>query len=401
MQDPWPDRCRTQRSNTLGMLPGRSSMPRIAAALLPLCLAMSGCRSLNYPEVPAATPAHDPTTEGHVAPNTEPGAWVPLSRAGRNALKMRDYDAAEQNYVAALAETTMLPEYDTRVRTALGNVVRIAATYQAQRRWNDSDRLVDLIIENAEAGRGADFSVASPVFIGQGNYRTSHDRSEDAIVVYEATRLLWNADAPQHEAARVQTGQLIAMAYLDAGMPEEAITRMQGLVEDVSRIFGPASAATASAYFKLASAYEQDNDFSRAEEAYQRSLEIRESIDPDGLELANLRNQVASFYADHDRNEQAAELAGLAVATLEAHDVQGANLAAVLDTLASAQTQLGRSDEAEANFKRALAARDQTDPEIRPQLDRVLENYALLLRSLDRDEEARTIEAEISSDNDR
>jgi tetratricopeptide (TPR) repeat protein len=314
---------------------------------------------------------------------------------------MRDYDAAAQNYVAALAETTTLPEYDTRVRTALGNVVRITAIYQAQERWNDADRLVDLIIENAEAGRRADFSVAAPVFISQGNYRTSHDRSEDAIVVYEATRQLWNADAPQHEAARVQIGQSIAVAYLNAGMPEEAVTRMQGLVEDSSRISGPGSAATASAYFTLAYAYEQDDDFSRAEEAYQRSLEIRESIDPDGLELANLRNQVASFYADHDRNEQAAELAGLAVATLEAHDVQGANLAAVLDTLASAQTQLGRSDEAEANFERALAARDQTDPEIRHQLDPMLENYAVLLRSLDRDEEARAIEAKISSDNDR
>jgi tetratricopeptide (TPR) repeat protein len=398
MQDPWPDRCRASRPNSITTLAVTRSALGLAAVMLVLGLVTSGCESLNYPEADETPAETEPPGEGHMASEIEPGAWVPLSRAGRNALRMRDYPAAEQNYVAALAETSELPGYDTRVRAALGNVIRMAAAYQRQDQWEDADRLVDLVALNAQRDRRADYEAAEPVFVRQARHRRSNDRLLDAIALYEATLQLWNADAAQHENTRLQNEHSIAMAYLAADQPAQAAPRLERIVDAAVRIFGPGSRQTAAAYFDLATAYEAEGRFSEAEAAYMRSLEIGEAIDPDALDLAMSRNQVASFYSERDRNEEAMALAGLAVAALEAKGVAGAPLAAALDTLALAQTRLGRTREAEANFKRAITARDQMDPASRHQLDAVLENYAALLRSLDRPEEANALEAKIGAE---
>ena len=70
-------------------------------------------------------------------------------------------------------------------------------------------------------------------------------------------------------------------------------------------------------------------------------------------------------------------------------------LAAVLDSLATAEARNAKFVDAEAHYRRAITERDKASPALQRDLVEILANYASMLRQLDRNTEAEAMEARV------
>jgi soluble lytic murein transglycosylase len=126
-----------------------------AVLLVAGSLVLAGCASLSasVDAAPATVEARAPTrvsaTEVGAPQDTRP--WAALSKAGREAQRVRNYREAESSFLAALALTDSLPSYDVRIRTSLGNLVALAARCHQQGRDEDARRLMNVVAEHVES----------------------------------------------------------------------------------------------------------------------------------------------------------------------------------------------------------------------------------------------------------
>jgi len=90
----------------------------------------------------SAAPTHRPARTA-TSQEAAPIPWAALTRAGHQALRPRDYEAAEQQFLAALTATSAFATHDVRTRTSLGNLLRLASRYHAARRHGDERRVMD------------------------------------------------------------------------------------------------------------------------------------------------------------------------------------------------------------------------------------------------------------------
>jgi len=81
--------------------------------------------------------------------------WAPLSRSGRQALRVQRWADAERDLGAALALTTGLRADDLRTRTSLGDLIRLAAQLRKQGHAADSRRVMARVEEGLRE-RGGD-----------------------------------------------------------------------------------------------------------------------------------------------------------------------------------------------------------------------------------------------------
>jgi tetratricopeptide (TPR) repeat protein len=354
-----------------------------------------GCEHLSYPDNPAtdhgASPADGPSS--HVATGHDGNAWVGLSGKGREAMRVRDYAAAEQNFVAALAETGAFPLHDARVRAALGNLLRLAAIRQANGEWADADRLLAQVVRSAEAGRLADFGAAAPVMARQADHHVRHGDSDRAITLYETTLTLYGVDDPGQIAERIEIESLLGNLYLATGRPDEAEPLLRAVLRSVQSRSGPQSLPASFALVGVARLDEALGDMAQAEADYQRALAIQQEKVPGSLELASTEGQFAWFLLEQGRNQDAATQATAALSIFDERQVTGARLIAILDTLATAEARLGRNEIAEADFARALAAYDEADAPTRARLVELLDHYADFERSRGRGPKADALSA--------
>lgn len=144
-----------------GRRPPRRETPVLSGPRTALLVAgsvvLAGCASLNSsleaepPSVEVRAPARSSAPETRAAKDTRP--WAALSRAGREAKRMRNHSEAEKGFLAALAVTASLPPYDVRIHTTLGNLVMLAALYHQQDRDEDARRLMSIVADQV-ASRG-------------------------------------------------------------------------------------------------------------------------------------------------------------------------------------------------------------------------------------------------------
>lgn len=374
----------------------RSDPRRAGAAALAAVLVASwglGCAKLNYPDE-GVGPGHDETHAGpqsHVATAHDARAWVRHSAEGREQMRIRDYSAAEQSYLAALAETGAFPVHDARVRTALGNLIRLAAARQAQSEWDDADRLIERVVLNADNGRLADFGSAAPVMARQAMYRARRGNPDGAIELYETSLTLYGVTDPSQIATRLDIESLLGNTYLSIGRFDDAERLLQSVLRGVRSLAGPESLAASLAQIDVARLDDATGDFDGAESGYRAALAIQQKQVPGSLELAKTQSKIAWFYLEHGRNEEAAQHAAAAVASFDDRNVTGAPLIAVLDTLATAEARLGRNDLAEADYSRALALYDESDAQTRTSLVELLDHFAEFERSRGRGPNAESL----------
>jgi len=356
-----------------------TAAPRsVLLALVPIAVA---CARLSYPEPAPGEGEGEGGPQTHVATLPDASAWVALSRSGRNAMRVRDLAAAEESYVAALAETAMFPIHDARVRTALGNVLRVAAAHQAAGDYNASGRLIGHVVRSADSGRLADFEAAAPIFSVQASHLERSGDRDGAIALYETGLGLHRATDPALVLPRIEMQSQLGNAYLDVDRPDEAAPLLLLVLQAVQSRFGPDSHQASRAMFDVGAMRAARGDFAGAERDFLRALAIQEREIAGSLEHALNENRLAWLYLEHDRVTDAARHAGASVALLDALGAGGPVVIASLDTLATAEARQGQLAEAEFHYARALALYDETLPESRSELVELLDHYADLARS--------------------
>ncbi len=360
---------------------GRPRLASAAAALVAASLAGAGCGSLSYPER-GPEPSDPAQPQSHVATTTDRSAWVSFSADGRNAMRVRDYAAAEESYLAALAETGGFPVHDVRVRTALGNVLRLARIRQARGEWTDADRLIDQVVRQAERGRLAAFESAAPVLTAQAEHHLALGDPQTAITLYETGLTLYGVHDPALVLTRLDMQSRLGRAYLDAGRPDEAAPHLLSVLTATQSRFGPESLHAARVRIDVAAMREAQGDFTAAERDYLLALTIQERENGGSLEHAVDENRLAWLYLEHDRIPEAERHANASVELLTKLGVSGPNMVASLDTLATAETRRGKVEQAGAHFAQALALYDELDDIYRGELVVLLDHYAELARSV-------------------
>ena len=387
----------------------RSRQPALPAArmrawrglglLIPACAvlcATTGCQSLSYPE-PAPAEAESEAALPD-ATTVETADWAALSRAGRDAVRMHDLPLAETRYAEALEASNAFPAHDARLDSSLGNLLSVAASYQTERRFEDADRVIGIVIEARERGRGPDFATAGLVLAVQGEYLESTGADHEAIRIYETALALPNDPGSPNSATRQQVQHLLGKAFLREGLYDQAEPHVVAVLEALEISPGPEALATATAWLDVAKLRDGLQEYAAAEAAYLEGVRILEKVQPGSIELALGQNGLAWFYLERGRNREALAPAESANRILTELDVGGGVRAAVLDTLATAEMRTQRLGAAEEHYKQAIAAREQADPEARRALVTILENYAELLRGTDRAAEAARIEAQIADE---
>jgi len=360
---------------------------RIAAALAVLHL-VCGCTNLSYPE-PEEAAAEGTASDGsgQIATAPDARAWVDFSARGREAMRLRDYAAAEEAYLSALAETAVFPLHDVRVRSALGNVVHLAGVRQSRGEWSDAERLLEHVVRHAERGRLADFGAAAPVLARQAAFALREGDETETIRLYETALALYGAQDAAVVEERLDLQARLGDAYLSAERPDEAEPLILAVRQTAQSLYGPESLAAARAYVAVGKLRAAQDDFEAAERAYLRAIAIAERAAPDSLPLAAHRAGLARVYLDHGRTEDAAALAAESLAGLETADPDATPTGvrvAVLDTLATAETRLGRTTEARRHFERALADFEELAPSEQRATVELLDHYAALERSTGR-----------------
>ncbi len=375
----------------------RSDPRRAGTAALAAVLVASwglGCATLNYPDPDVVQAVDDQGTTGpqsHVATSPDSRAWVLHSAEGREAMRVRDYAAAEQSYLAALAETGAFPIRDARVRTALGNLIRVAAARQATDDWADADRLIEQVVRSAESGRLAEFGAAAPVMARQAAYRIGRGDPDGAIELYETSLTLYGVDDPSQVATRLEIESLLGNLYLSTRRFDDAKRLLVAVLLGVQSSAGPESLPASLAMIDVARLKDATGDSAAAERDYLAALAIQQKLAPGSLEVAKTEGRIAWFYLGHARNEDALRHAQAAVALLDTLEVGGTPLIAVLDTLATAEARLGRFDLAEADFSRALAVFDESDAETRASTLELLDHFAAFEQSRGRTASAQAL----------
>lgn len=375
----------TTKTHRTAPRPSRRIRHRAFAAwLAAIGLACTGaaCSSLSYPE-PAEAPG-DATgdVQTHVALPHDPHAWVDLSATGRDAMRARDWAAAEEAYGAALAETATFPIHDVRVRSALGNVVHVAQAYQREERWSDAQRLLDLVTRNAGAGRLADFRVAGPALVRQGDHHRRAGDLDAAITCYETALRLYGATDPAVVDERLDLVRRLGNTYVAAGQPQDAEPHLLAVLRGVQSRHGPDSLAASRVGVDVGEMYRALGNYAAAEQAYRRALAIQESAIGESLEYALNQNGLAWVHVEAGRLEDAVQWATDSLARLDAEQTAGPALIATLDTLATAEARLGRVADARAHFARALSHYDAADPATRARLADLLDHYAEFQRRI-------------------
>ncbi len=366
-----------------------------ALAWLALGLLAAGCSGLSYPEQPE--PADGPQAALSSA-SPERRAWIAHSRSGREALRLHQYEAAEDGFLAAISATGGLPPSDARAQAALGNLIRLAGAYQQQQRFEDAARVTAHVVSESRAGPRPYFEAAAPVLLRQGQYLEAGGRAADAAALYEFALGLEGAHGDAGSTSeRLELRRHLANAYVAEGRLAEAAPLLEALQSEIEARHGAASPHTARMLEDVARLHWAERDLQATERAYLRAIEIYAADPARDYELLRLRSALASVYLDAERPEDAERLGAEVLALLEEGGTEGGPLAAVLDTLATAEARIGKHEEAEAHYRRGIEERDkETDPAVTRHLRPLLQNYADLLRSTGRTSEADAIEARIA-----
>jgi len=152
---------------------------------------------------------------------------------------------------------------------------------------------------------------------------------------------------------------------------------------------------TAAALYDLAIVRRQAGSFDEAAALYHRALAIRERLQgPTHRDVATVLNNLAALEVARENYDAARPLLERALTIRQqALGDQDPLTVQSVNNLALLYAAQGNAAAAEPLYQRAIAALEKTDPPHRADLDRVLDNYAALLRDTGRETEADRIEA--------
>lgn len=270
----------------------------------------------------------------------------------------------------------------------LGDPIRhLAAWHQAVGQFSEAEALFlrGLMIRERASGPAhpdlvPDLNRLASVFIAQKKL------GEAEYFYMRSLGIAQNSLAPEHPQVTATLDGLAAL-YRDQRRFPEAESLMRRAVVNRESTLGPSHPEVASALDGLAWVLFAQKKYGDAEDGYKRSLAIWETVlGPEHPSVATSLDNLAVLYATQERFDQAAPLYRRALAIREKQTV------ASLNNLGLVQAMRGEAEEARGLYALALTVGEtgfgRESQAILPTLD----NYAALLRRLDRKAEAGKME---------
>jgi hypothetical protein len=190
--------------------PGTQSGPAASTQSGPAASTQSG---------PAASTQSGPaaSTQSGPAASAEPFsgrgatayAWADLSARGRNALSVGNYAAAESAFLSALAQTDAFESHDVRVKTSLLNLVHLAQALDSAEQYDQTEALIQVLIDQERAERRLDFDVAGPLMLTMAQRLLDQGDSVDAARMAHAALELNGASDPMNAHLRWQVEEIM------------------------------------------------------------------------------------------------------------------------------------------------------------------------------------------------
>ena len=370
-----------------------------------------GCQSLSWDQSqvsPPPTSAPSGTTEQQAgaAPQkadkaelsvaqpspANPANWAPLTAQGREAMRQRNWASAEDYYLQALSQTEALSIHDARVRSALGNLLHVAESYQREGDYAAAEKLIGVVLEQASVGRLAEFDTAEPIFAAQANHYEDQGRLEAAASLLEAGLYLYGSRAPSAINRRTELEALLGDAYLRLGEVPKASSLLLNAQKVAQSRFGPKSVEAAKVAVPVAALYAKQGNFEKAERTNQDAVSILKAHKSQSLTLARAQSQLAQLYLEHGRATDAVPYGRSAVEILSQSETTTPLLVTTLTTLATAETRSGDLTAADRDYTLALKAYEALPAdEHTEETIRLLDHYAAFARSRGRTQQANAL----------
>jgi len=267
----------------------------------------------------------------------------------------------------------------------------------------------------------------------------------EAVTLYQQAAALTKSYGPKDQRTW-GTYNALAVAYEEVGLPADSIRTHRHVIDLIKAGAGKQNVLYARVLANLGTDYLENGYFASAANTLREALEIQVRLPhPDAVETAELQSRLGEtlarqhHYADADRLlaqalpvlkeagatlEEATTLGSLGmlrglqqrygeavdaisrqVAALEAaFGPEHPRLLRPLNNLAVVYSQAGRTEEADAIFRRAMAICVKQLPPGHPNHAALLTNYAAFLRRTGQKAEAKALEAQahtLASDNAR
>ncbi len=224
-----------------------------------------------------------------------------------------------------------------------------------------------------------------------GQYSGAKELLERALAIQE--KIL----GPDHsDVASVLSN--LAWVLRSMGKPAEAKPYLERAIK-IQEKAAPKNPELARFIQNLGELMQETGDYKNAEALMERALAMRESLlGPEHMETAQSLQGLAYFYYLQNRDEKAELYYKRALEILEkALGPDAANNAWSLAGLGYIYSRQGRSQEAEPLFKRALDIRTKVFGPEHPYVLETMNDYAEVLRKLDRIDEAEKLEAQVKA----
>lgn len=306
------------------------------------------------------------------------------------------YSEAEPLYKRALKirEKTLGSDHP-EVAICLNN---LAILYYNQGKSNEAEVLYKQALEIREKALGPNHPDVAESLGSLAALYFRENRYSDAELLYKRSLAIHKKTLkPDHPKVASSLNNL-ALLYTYQGKSSEAEPLLKEALEIREKAFGPDHPDVAQSLETLAYFYLNNDRYDEAEPLYKRALSIsKKSLGSDHLSVTGILDALAYICDEKGQYDEAANLYQQALAIrVKYPDSYQLELSETLFSLALIyQHHLNRLDEAEVLYKRALAIQEKVLSQDNPQLINTLKEYAALLRTLGRENEAVKLESRI------
>ena len=323
-----------------------------------------------------------------------PELVFPLNGLGNIYCEQGRYEEAEPLYQRALSLWDQ--RQDVPPSQLITLLICLASCYREQRKYAEAEPLYQRALHMQEQALGADHPQLVPVLNSLANlYQIQGNYSEAEPFYQRALHIQEQASGQDHPDVADQLNRLASL-YTDQQKYAEAEPLFQRALRIQEQALGREHPDVAATLNNLAELYRVQGKYEEAEPLYQRAIRLWEASEgPEHLSTAQGLNNLALIYTAQGKYEEAEQLHRRALHIREqtlghAHP----DVAASFTNLAVLSSVQGNYFEAELLVIRALDIVERTVGPQHPQARANHRFYAITLREMGREEEARLEEAQ-------
>ena len=350
------------------------------------CAALMGLAGLS-----GAAVAGEPTPDER---------WAAAYDAGVRALRAKAYADAEKHLLEAFERTSTMEAKDSRHRRTLETLVEL---WMTEREWATAQPWIEKLVALDERVYGRESVDRAYNLARLAQNALMMGRHEDAEHWYvEALRLRTAAAAPGTAA---DPGREAAVATLQHNLAEtyrrmKRLDKAEALYKEALRqkeaALGPEHPKLATSLADLGLLYNELKDFERALPLLKRAVALASADGKAGMVVGRSRHALGDALAGLERHDQAEAEYRAAIASAEAQSpIDRPGLGSSLNNLGNLLATRGRNEEALAAYRRAVEVRTTEYGGDHARVRSTLGNLAALLARMGRTAEAEAIRARI------